>query len=71
MNIISISQIESTETYKKLSPLQKQFSTKRASREIINHALTVLKNTGYLDGTIGKNYCEIVKELAKKNNPIE
>jgi hypothetical protein len=71
MDIISSAEIEKTKTYQNLSPLQKQFSLKRNNREIINHALIVYKNTGYLDENIGRNYCEIVKELAETNNPLD
>jgi|TARA_R110000782_G_scaffold45940_3_gene101816 uncharacterized protein YbgA (DUF1722 family) len=63
MDIISSEEIQSTKTFKKLSPSIKGIILKRANRQIINDALIVYKKTGYFNDNIGNKNTSILTEL--------
>ena len=63
MDIISSEEIQSTKTFKKLSPSIKGIVLKRANRQIINDALIVYKNTSYFNNGLGNINANILTEL--------
>lgn len=64
-NVISIQEIEATESFKKLDKAIRPIYLKRVNREAINHALIVYKNTGYINTNLGPHQTSILKDLIK------
>ena len=59
--------IKETATYLKASSFEQKFLLKRSNMEIINHTITVFKNTNYLNENIGGKNISIVKEILNLN----
>lgn len=60
---ISTEKIQSTEAYKSLNNIQKEFVVKRANRLIITNALIVAKSNGVIPGNVVGYNLRIVEEL--------
>lgn len=63
MQLITIEQIQATQTYQNASFIGRQFLIKRANRELINNAIIVHRNTRIIPGNIHGANLEAVKEL--------
>lgn len=67
---ISLEKIEGTKIYKKLPPMKKTFTTKKANRVLINDGLAICRNIGFeiWSKSCGQNQIniDIVKELFEK-----
>lgn len=66
--MITVEQIESTETYKNANSVQQLLMVKKANREIINNAVIVHKNTGVINKGINGIYRDLLNELIVEGN---
>ncbi len=58
-------EIKETSLYKRCNIFEQKFLLKRSNVEIINHTITVFRNTDYLNENIGGKNLSIVKEILK------
>ncbi len=63
--MISENEIKETALYKRCNIFEQKFLLKRNNVEIINHTITVFRNTDYLNENIGGKNLSIVKEILK------
>lgn len=63
MKTISINEIEQTNAWKNLNPIQRQFAVKRQNRLLIQNALIVHKNSGVIPGNVFGYNLSITKEI--------
>lgn len=68
---ISTEKIQSTETYKSLNHIQKEFAVKRANRLLITNALIVAKSNGVIPGNVFGYNLSIVKEILGESVKID
>jgi hypothetical protein len=70
MTILTAEKIEATVTYHNASKIAQSFLTKRASRELIHHALIVYRNTGAIPENVsGKNLAVLKELIFDEENP--
>jgi hypothetical protein len=63
--MITVEQIQETETYKNANEIQKQFLLKRANRNIVQNAISVFNATKCITLGIGTTNIKLVKEILK------
>jgi hypothetical protein len=63
--MITVEQIQETETYKNANEIQKQFLLKRANRNVVQNAISVFKSTNCITLGIGTTNIKLVKEILK------
>jgi hypothetical protein len=70
MTILTTEKIEATATYHNASKIAQSFLTKRATRELIHHALIVYRNTGVIPENVsGKNLAVLKELIFLEDNP--
>jgi len=67
MNTITIEQVQATENYSKLTPIQKMFVVKRQNRELLTNGLTAFNTTGVVCGSIQGYNIGILNDLIAKS----
>lgn len=63
--MITVEQIQETETYKNANQIQKQFLLKRANRNVVQNAISVFNATKSITLGIGQTNIKLVKEILK------
>ena len=65
--MITEQEVKGTNAFKKLNEFEQKFILKRKNIEIIDHTITVFRNTNYINENIGGKNLSIVKEILKLN----